>query len=572
MLETKEQKNILLIVGVLIVILSLVSLWGRSNFIPQSQPQDKTNGDNFLQSQAYLNYLNSLEIDKQASQELFQEILSEEDIRNEVEKALKVDQVITLPEIDERDLNISGDHSKEAMENYLSTVLGYTIDFNDQNKSLNEQLFSGDLSSTQELMENYQKLYEELKGVETPEEMLGLHKSMLKSYVSYGDLIQTSKQHAAGDNENSWPELYHDYAVVNDQLKFYRGELNRLANEYQISAITVKLNYAQGEDKAKVPFIKTTHAFLGFGDLTVTIGDIPRIIKEAIQEGLVASFSQFMGSMINNLIDKIESNYLIANFLYYTDALVAGQYTEDYLAKYVSDDFDREVIKTFIPQFSCGAGNEFLAPVFKAKAQEYLGFDANLLSPNDPDYYNKMARVGSFLSSPQGWQLHYQDIANIAKSEAEKSAERELTSPGLKTPRDSVNNAISQSINSIVSAQRASFNAIMQLGIQNAEYFISSFISSLTQSIINKYVFRGVTGDGSLMGVLKEQPLCMAAAQLQLVLPAEDTEYIQPPLPPDEQTLIQQACEKTPRGCEGVYSSYTDFNRLKHQLWSDSKS
>jgi len=295
--------------------------------------------------------------------------------------------------------------------------------------------------------------------------------------------------------------------------------------------------------------IKEAHALFGVGDVSITVGDIPRIIKEAVEEGLTTSFANFMGSMLNKLIAKIESNYLIANFLYYTDALVAGQYTDDYLEKYVQDGLDRQIIKRFIPQFSCGAGTADLAPFFQAKAQEYLGFDIESLRPSDPQFYEKLNRIGDPLSFASSWEKYYESIAEQAQSEAEKAADRELTSPGLKTPRDTVNSAIAISINNITSASQASLNAIMNLGISNAKSFISGFVSQLTQNLLNKFVFKGVIANGGALGVLKEQSTCLAAAQLSPVLPVEAIQYVAPNQPPTQEELLEQECAKYPRGC-----------------------
>ena len=157
--------------------------------------------------------------------------------------------------------------------------------------------------------------------------------------------------------------------------------------------------------------------------------------------------------------------------------------------------------------------------------------------------------MGDYLSSPFGWEQFYEGQAQIAKSEAEKAAERELTSPGLKTPRDTVNSAIAISVNNIIGASRASLNALMNLGISNSKSFISGFVSQLTQTLINKFVFRGAVPQNGALGVFKEQKTCLAAAQLAPVLPIDASVYQQPPLPPTQEDLLEQECAKYPRGC-----------------------
>ena len=61
------------------------------------------------------------------------------------------------------------------------------------------------------------------------------------------------------------------------------------------------------------------------------------------------ALGQFMLSFMNKLATKIEQSYRISNFLYYSDALVSGEYVDDYLNKYVSDPVDRVMAKNFIP-------------------------------------------------------------------------------------------------------------------------------------------------------------------------------------------------------------------------------
>jgi hypothetical protein len=299
------------------------------------------------------------------------------------------------------------------------------------------------------------------------------------------------------------------------------------------------------EGVKRFTLIPTANAFLGIGDQTfnVTLGDIPRIILDAVEQGLVSSFSQFMGSFMDKMLTRLEENYKIANFMYYSDALVSGQYVNDYLNKYVSSDLDKQIVKKFIPQFNCGKNDPGLKIVFERKAQDTLGFDPEAVSPTDPDYYQKMARVGNFLTNPDGsgWSMIYEDMANQAKTEAESAAEKELVSPGLKTPRDTIKKAISSSVNNLVSAQRAGMQSVMQLGIANAKSFISGMVATLTQNLVNKFVFKGASIDDKALGVLKEQSTCLATAQVTAVVPSSNTQYVEPPPPPDTDMLIETA-------------------------------
>lgn len=558
MLETKAQKSYLVTAVVLIVVLSLVSFWNRSSFRYEDATDYTRPSLTQQQAEAYLNYLETLEVDPAASQLLFEEILTEEDIRKEVEEDFQINQPVVVPIIEASSLNISEASGKGAVEEYLSEIVTKTMDFNRNNDSLNNQLFAGNRQSAETIKDAYVRLLSQYLGVETPEEALKMQQALVSAYTTYGELLETNKEYAVGDNPEPWPEVYHDSIAIANQVRVFDNELENLTGKYQISQVVVKKYYAENGEELKVPLVKTAHAAI-FGGLSVTIGDIPRILRQALEDGLLAAYSTFMQTFLADLLNKIESNYMIANFLYYTDALVAGQYADDYMQKYVTDTFDQQIIRSFIPQFSCGAGTAALRPVFEAKAAENLGFDPALLSPTDPNFYQKLARVGNFLSTPEGWELHYSDIASQVQSEAEKAAGRELVSPGLKTARDSVKQQITSSLNGLASAQKASLQAIFDLGNFNAEEFISSVVSGFVQTVITNFVFSGVSSAGdAAIGVLKEQSTCLAAAQLNIILPTSPVGYTNPPPPPDENELIRQACERAPRGCEGIYGSYVE--------------
>ncbi|MCL5008760.1 MAG: hypothetical protein M1400_00260 [Patescibacteria group bacterium] len=542
MLETKQQKQYFAVALVLVVVLAGVTFWNRPSF--RYQEIKVANKNNPAVDQvAYLKYISSLQIDPAASKELFQQIITQDDIKKEVEADLKVDQPIVTPAVPDNDIKLSNKSGSQAVTDYLAATTGIAMNFNNKTKDESSQLFNGDPAVVSQTTAQFQKSYQELAQAQVPREAVPMHKALLTSFLAYGRLLDAAKNYDPTSAAGTWPQVYQQYAVINDQTKAYSDELGKLTAKYNLADTTISPYYVEkdNEGNKSFVFIKTAHAFLGIGDVTITIGDIPRIIMDAVKEGLVASFSQFMGSFLGKLVDKIESNYMVANFLYYSDALVSGQYMNDYLNKYVSDNLDRQIIKKLVPQFNCGKQDPNLKTVFEAQAGRYLGFDPTSVDPSDPNYYQKMAKVGDFLASPQGWSLHYGDLADTAKGEAEKSAEQELTSSGLKTPRDAVNHTIASSINSIVSGEKAAIQGLIQLGISNASSFISSFVAQLTQQLTTKFVFRGaVTGNGTV-GVLKEQPTCLATAQMQVVLPAVGTQYQTPPPPPSQdQVLLEQ--------------------------------
>lgn len=568
MLETKEQKTYFFISIALVAVLAVVTLWRHPSFqytdttdYAKQQQQAKVVAD------AYAKYLQSIQTDPNASAELFQTILTQADIKKEVQAELKTDQPITPPTVDEKSLRITSQSGQNAVVAYLSQVLPPAVDFNQKTLEINKQLFSGDASNDAILTRQYERVYKQMSTATIPKEALDVQKSLLSAYLAYGKLLDLSGQYSGGQNQAPWADVYQQYASMNQSFAAFNKNFNKLSDKYQLASL--QLTMPQDQDyanKASEPkhsgfaLIPEAHAIFGLGDITITIGDIPALIMDGIKQGAVASFSQFMSSFLDKMIQKIESNYKIANFLYYSDALVSGQYTDDYLNKYVGNKLDQDIIKQFIPQFSCNKQNQDLKPIFQAKASQYLGFDPQSVNPNDPNYYQKLSSVGDFLASPGGWEIYYQDLASQAESQAEAAASRELTSSGLKSPRDSLDGSISSSINNIVSAEKASLEAILELGINNSDSFVSQFVAEITQTLFTKFVFSGATTSprgGSVVGVLKEQSTCLAAAQLTPLVPITGTQYQPPPPPPSPEDLLNEACAQLPRGCTTAPTTVT---------------
>ena len=116
MLETKEQKQYFFAVISLIVVLVVVSFWRSPSFKYNDTTDYSKVNQNILNSQAYLDYLNSVKVNKQASQDLFQTILTENDIKQEVENSLQVKQAITG----------YGRAEKGQMQKMAAMILGMT--------------------------------------------------------------------------------------------------------------------------------------------------------------------------------------------------------------------------------------------------------------------------------------------------------------------------------------------------------------------------------------------------------------------------------------------------------------
>ena len=164
--------------------------------------------------------------------------------------------------------------------------------------------------------------------------------------------------------------------------------------------------------------------------------------------------------------------------------------------------------KNFIPEVTCG-NTQNLNAAFTAKANQYLGFDPSTLDPKDPNYYQKLAKVGDFMSQPSGWDQYYQGIAAQAQSQAQNAANNEINSPGQKAGRDSLGGIITPSATS-EDVLRGVFERYMQEGNSNSTFTTTQQITSqIATAFLNNFALKGVT--------LLEQKVCIAVPQLQLV-------------------------------------------------------
>ncbi len=554
MLETKNQQRI--VAGILAVVLTatVASSCGSRRFDYASPDGTQHTSADVERARAYLKYLESVPTDRTASNELFRQLLSEQDVKAELERKLKVQDPVELPAVADAEVAKSGETGAAAVRTYLERSLSAVSSYNALARQLTDQPF-GDREVATKVGGYLADLIGQLKAVPVPAEAAAIHKSLLSNYKAYQAFYQTSAAYGSGGSQEPWPEVYHLYGAMDAALTGYERGLDALDAKYKLAdAGPLRLAVSiPGEPEPNIPFVKTAHAFLGIGDFTinVTIGDIPRLIFDAIKVAVVNSFSKFILTFLQGIVNKIESNYAISNYLYYTDALVAGQYSDDYLKKYVADGFDRDVIKKFIPQLTCNRSNENLRPIFLAKAQDTLGFDPEGLSPQDPSYFTKLAQVGNFLAQPEGWQVTYRDLAAQAASEAEKSADRELTSLGLKSPRDATQLVIQKSLTSLDSTMKASLNNLLNVGTavstgSGFQGLITSLITTVTQAFISNFVFRGATN--APLSVLKEQSTCVAALQLSVVVPSAQVDYVEQQV--DQNAIQNSECAKLPRGCD----------------------
>lgn len=496
MLETKQQKQIFAGSMVLIIILSVVSFWHKPNFNYVDNTDRKTLSDNFaLRQEAYNKYLASINTTPETQERFFKEIVPESEIRLAVEQELNIKQKIVIPTISDSEIKILNTTGKIVLQKYISQSAPIIEKIKVVTDSSISDIYNtnGDVNKISVLSNEIKILVSEFKNTPVPTEAVNFHKQVLVSLNSYIDILNSSKAYTTGVDLSPWPTTYKNYTIISEANRVAGSEFNNLNTKYHL--------VADNSSEKSSWFIPVAQAQLA------TI-DIWAKAKEALNEVIATAIARFMLAFLDKLANKIEEAYRVSNFLYYSDALVSGQYADDYLNKYVKDPLDRVMIKNFIPQVNCG-NNSSYSTAFKAKADGYLGFDPASLDPSDPEYYSKLARVGNFLAQPGGWELYYKDMATQVQAAAEKAAGVELNSPGQKAARDPIGNIITPVAVSVATLQGIFTRYLSEGRSDQQSTVVEKVTSQITQTFLNNFVFKGV--------VLQEQKTCVAIPQVKLL-------------------------------------------------------
>jgi hypothetical protein len=346
-------------IGALVVILFVVTVIQPSNFLFRDQTDyEKRQQEAVKEAQEYADYLASIKPDPVASQKLYEEILDPKEVETEARLALNASQKVSVPQIPDNKLVIQPRGGKEEVVKYFNQFGQLAVELNSKTSPVAPNLFDQNLpeSEAKRSLEAANQFVEQMYQTPVPPEAVEFHKAELAAMESFKNVISHADQYVSDQNANPWPQVYGNYVAINDRAAVVQRELNELDSQYDLKHTAFA--YPTIEKTAGNPFgIKEAHALLGFGDTIITLFDIPRKIDQLVSQVLAGAFASFFDTFLNTLVEKIESNYKISNFLYYTDALVSGQYLNDYLTKYVPNSLDQNIIKSFVPQISC-AGNK----------------------------------------------------------------------------------------------------------------------------------------------------------------------------------------------------------------------
>jgi len=503
MLETKEQKQLFAGSMALIIILGLLSFWHQSGFVYKDTTNyQQLQAKSDQEQQAYAKYLAAIGTTPEAQQQLYQQILPADELQQELDTQLNTTQTITIPTAPQTPVRISAAAGKAAVANYLNSTTQIADKISSTGDASQNDLFNttGDTSQIDSLVTDLNSSLAAYSKITVPAEAGDFQKQQLIALEAYLDLAKISKSYMQDPSSDPWPNMYKQYVIMGQALATAGTDFDALNQKYNL------LGEATGADSAKGSF------FIPAARAQFAVVDVWAKVEEVVRIAAATAVARFTLTFLQLVVAKIEQNYTVSNFLYYTDALVSGQYVNDYLNKYIADASDRSMIRNFIPAVSCGALSPTLQATLQAKSSQYLGFDPNSLDPSDPNYYQKLAKVGNFLSSPNGWNIYYQDAAAQANSAAQQAANNELNSQGFKSGRNPLGSII-KPVQSTVSGLESMLQTMLSQGIpgSSGDPFTAKIATLITQQFLNQYVFQGT--------VYTEQKTCIATPQVSLIAP-----------------------------------------------------
>ncbi len=149
---------------------------------------------------------------------------------------------------------------------------------------------------------------------------------------------------------------------------------------------------------------------------------------------LITSLLNISKSLSINMVNRLVSNYKIADFAQYADAVASEVYDNELIAKNFSGaPADEMIVRSMLTN---PIAQSVISPAIYARASAALGFDPATLSYNDPDFYQKLASVGYAQADPYFQQQNMANITGQIYAQAQMNAQAEVAqSGGLKTPR-----------------------------------------------------------------------------------------------------------------------------------------
>jgi hypothetical protein len=578
----KYQVGIIASLIVILLAVTLWSNWGGFRYKDKTDYQKQRDAAE-AQRQQYETLLANIDVSPKDSQVVMQKIATADVVRQDLSDTLQINQPITVPQIKDSELTFAPRGDQKAVEDYFQKTVTLVQDYNTRAAPAAQTVFTElqDKATIAQAVADTKKLAQNLRQTPVPVDMLQYHKANITTYEQYADFLTTAQSYNSaahtlleprGVSRESWPQVYKDYAIINNRAAVINSELKRVSQKYALDDFRIKLAQAAPAVAdppllARLGVVKQADAFLGFGDLTITIGDIPELIMYGVRQGLAQAFSSLIINSIDRLVAKIDKYFTITSQLYYSQEL-GKLYTAQYWKKFNVPEAEQSIMKNFLPNYFCAPQSKAdlvkLGEVFAAKSKALLKYDITTIPLNSPDYYNALNDLGQHsaaLVDPWSyWKDIYTAQAQPAQMAAADAVNKEITGSGLKSGRDLLNGAISQNVNKILQVQQGSVTEALNLGNSNADNIVSTLVAGVFESLTTKFIFTAVsTGQrGGGLATVAEQPLCISTPKLQPVIPAsvsqEDLEAVDQAQVQSCRSLLQLYDSATAQGA-------TDLNQ-----------
>ncbi|HMQ01986.1 MAG TPA: hypothetical protein PKD79_02880, partial [Candidatus Doudnabacteria bacterium] len=362
-MEDKNKKFTIAVISLAVLALVTITIWepGQWSF------RDSTDYDEQArlaqeELEMYREFLASIEPNVAASQQFLEKIATEDIVRSEVNQTLRVNQPVSVPQLANSELNISNRNDRDFMINYLTASSSMLANYRESIQSSVQEVFttSSNPATLTAAAAETSRLITNLKEMSVPTSAVELHKASIVGLDQYAQMFTEARNYSMRTNEDPWPRLYSQYAVIDNRMAVVNSELER-----------INRTFALGPDVElpKFSLVKTANA-----QFVVTVAtDWQAILFDAVKTGLARAFANFSIVMLDKLVGHIEKSFAIASQLYYSNEL-GRFYSVEYMQRFVSDPLDQDIISKFIPEYFCIAPDgRQLRDIFVAKARDNVG-------------------------------------------------------------------------------------------------------------------------------------------------------------------------------------------------------
>jgi hypothetical protein len=209
-------------------------MWGRNSDDGKSKLTNQPQAGNQL-----VRTEDGVTTDLRASVQIMDTIVTPEAIEKDVREIFGADREIKSPDISDSALNINNVNTPQGIAAYLQSNINLIEDYNSKVDLFMEKVYTDSISADE--LDSAQKETEEivkkLYVMPVPRDAVRLHKAMINVYAANVDLIKEAKVYQKNATDETWKEVYYNYAVINDAILKMNDHYKILKQKY---AITVK--------------------------------------------------------------------------------------------------------------------------------------------------------------------------------------------------------------------------------------------------------------------------------------------------------------------------------------------